>query len=57
MDVEGHGYFFCGSRELLVSESVWRIHFEGYELGDFCKGLDVECSGFADYGDYFNVFF
>ncbi len=25
-------------------------------MGDFCKGFDVECAGFADnYWDYFDV--
>ena len=56
MDVEGHGCFLCGSRELFVGKSVWRFLFVGYELGDFCKGFDVECSVSAyNHGDYFDV--
>ena len=52
MDVEGHDYSFCGYGELFVGESVWRFLFVGYELSDFCKGFDVECSGSAyDFGD------
>jgi hypothetical protein len=51
VDVEGHVNFFRGSRELFVSDSVWWSLFEGYELGIFCKSLDVECSSSAyDYG-------
>ena len=58
MNVEAHGYFFCGSGKLFVGESVCRVLFEGYELGVFCKGFDVECSGSPyDYGDYFDVRF
>ena len=41
MVVEGHGCFFCRYRELLVDKSVLRFLFEGDELGDFCKGFDV----------------
>ena len=52
----GPWLFFCGSREMFVSESVWRFLFEGYELGNFCKGFDVEWSGSAyDYGNYSDV--
>jgi hypothetical protein len=35
--VRGRGgplLFVCGSRELFVSENVWRFFFKGYELGD-----------------------
>ena len=53
VDGEGHGYFFRGSMELFVGESVEWFLFEGYELGDFCKSLDVECSIYAyDYENY-----
>ena len=58
MGVEGRGLFFLGSRESLVSESVWRSLFEGDELGGFCKGFDVQCTGSAyDYGYYFDTCF
>ena len=58
MDVEGHVHFFCRPSELFVSKSVWRFLFEGDELGDFCKGFDVECYRSAyDYGDYFDICF
>ena len=41
-----------------VGEIVWWYLFEGYELGDFYKSLDVECSISAyDYGNYFDVCF
>ncbi len=54
----GPWLFFCGSKELLASESIWRFPLEVYELGYFCKGFDVGFSGSVyDYGDYFDVCF
>lgn len=44
VDVEGHDFFCCRTRELFVSKSVWWFLFEGDELGDFCQGFYVECS-------------
>ena len=58
VNVEGHGYFFCSSRELFVSKSVWLFLFEGDELGDFCQGFDVKCSCSAyDYRDNVDICF
>ena len=54
----GPWLFFCRYRELFVSESVWRVFFKGYELGDFCECFDVECSGNAYvYVNYFDACF
>jgi len=35
----GPWFFFCRSRELFASKSVWRFLFEGDELDDFSSVL------------------
>ena len=52
----GTWLFWCRSWELFVGEIVWWFLFEGYELDDLRKSLDVDCSS-SDYyyGNFINV--